>query len=86
MTTSAGAGREPRERVTVSLSAEVVRGLRSAAEESDAGSVSAYVERVLRKEEWLRRWTAAVGEPDPQALEQARRALAAEREPRRQAS
>jgi hypothetical protein len=86
MTTSSGAGRGPRERVTVSLSAEVVRALRTAAQESDADSVSAYVERVLRKEEWLRRWNAAMGEPDPQALERARRALAAEQGPRRHAS
>jgi hypothetical protein len=86
MTSSSGGGRGTRERVTVSLSAEVVRGLRTAAEQSDAGSVSAYVEHVLRKEEWLRRWTAAVGEPDPHALDQARRALAEEQTQRRQAS
>ena len=71
--------------MTVSLSAEVVHGLPTAAEQSDAGSVSAYVEQVLRKEEWLRRWTA-VGEPDPHALDQARWALADEQTPRRQTS
>ncbi|MBA2322640.1 MAG: hypothetical protein H0V92_00990 [Pseudonocardiales bacterium] len=72
------AGQPPRERLTVSLSSDLVRGLKSAAAESDARSVSAYVEYLLRKEEWLRRWKLAVGEPDPDALAQARQALLAD--------
>lgn len=62
----------------MSLSPDLVRGLKSAAEESNARSVSAYVEYVLRKQDWLRRWKLAVGEPDPEALARARQAVLAE--------
>lgn len=80
MKNSSGPARDAgnRQRVTVSLDADIVSRLKNAAEQSDARSVSAYVEHLLRKDDWLRRWKAAVGEPDPAALGRARNTLLAE--------
>lgn len=70
---------EPKERVTVSLEAEVVRALKGAADHAGSPSVSQYVEDTLRarmdRDSWLERWRAAAGPTDPEALAHARRAL-----------
>jgi len=72
-----------KERITVSLDPGVAAGLKAAAEQAGAASVSEYVEgaldaRMLR-DQWLARWRAAAGDVDPQALAYARRALLGER-------
>ena len=72
-----------KERITVSLDPGVAAGLKAAAEQAGAASVSEYVEgaldaRMLR-DQWLARWRAAVGDVDPEALAYARRALLGER-------
>jgi hypothetical protein len=80
-----------KERITVSLDSGVAAGLKAAAEQAGAASVSEYVEgaldaRMLR-DQWLARWRAAAGDVDPQALAYARRALLGERaEPHPRAS
>jgi hypothetical protein len=72
-----------KERITVSLDPGVAAGLKAAAEQAGAASVSEYVEgaldaRMLR-DQWLARWRAAAGDIDPEALAYARRALLGER-------
>ena len=72
-----------KERITVSLDPGVAAGLKAAAEQAGAASVSEYVEgaldaRMLR-DQWLARWRAAAGDVDPQALAYARGALLGER-------
>lgn len=71
-----------KERVTISLDAEVAAQLKGAAERAGAASVSEYVQSAVEarfaKELWLARWKAAVGEPDPVALDYARRRLLGE--------
>jgi hypothetical protein len=71
-----------KERVTVSLDAEVAAQLKGAAEQAGAASVSEYVQSTIEdrfaRELWLARWTAAVGEPDPVALDYATRRLRGE--------
>jgi hypothetical protein len=72
-----------KERITVSLDPGVAAGLRAAAEQAGAASVSEYVEgaldaRMLR-DQWLARWRAAAVDVDPEALAYARRALLGER-------
>ena len=72
-----------KERITVSLDPGVAAGLKAAAEQAGAASVSEYVEgaldaRMLR-DQWLARWRAAAGDVDPEALAYARRALLGER-------
>jgi len=72
-----------KERITVSLDPGVAAGLKAAAEQAGAASVSEYVEGALEarmvRERWLARWRAAAGEVDPEALAYARRALLGER-------
>lgn len=71
-----------KERVTISLDPEVAAQLKGAAEQAGAASVSEYVQSTIEsrfaRELWLARWTAAVGEPDPVALDYARRRLLGE--------
>lgn len=67
----------------MSLDPGVAAGLKAAAEQAGAASVSEYVEgaldaRMLR-DQWLARWRAAAGDVDPEALAYARRALLGER-------
>ena len=67
----------------MSLDPGVAAGLKAAAEQAGAASVSEYVEgaldaRMLR-DQWLTRWRAAAGDVDPEALAYARRALLGER-------
>ena len=69
----------PKNRVTVSLDADVVDALNRAVAETGAPSVSRYVQDAVKtrmeRDEWLARWRAAAGTPDPDALAYARRAL-----------
>jgi hypothetical protein len=62
-----------KERVTVSLDAEVAAQLKGAAEQAGAASVSEYVQSAVEarfaRELWLARWKAVHGEPDPVALD-----------------
>jgi Ribbon-helix-helix protein, copG family len=66
-------------RITVSLDPDVVAGLKAAAEQAGAASVSEYVEGALdarmARERWLGRWRSVAGDPDPDALAYARRSL-----------
>jgi hypothetical protein len=72
-----------KERITVSLDAEVARALKPAAARSGAANVSQYVEDTVReriaRETWIARWNQAAGPVDPDALAYARRALLASR-------
>jgi hypothetical protein len=62
-----------KERVTISLDAEVAARLKGAAKAAGAASVSEYVQSTVEaqfaRELWLRRWIAVHGEPDPVALD-----------------
>lgn len=72
-----------KERVTVSVDADVAAGLKAAAERAGAASVSEYIQGALyarmARDQWLARWRAAAGEVDPEALAYARRSLLGER-------
>jgi hypothetical protein len=62
-----------KERVTISLDAEVAAQLKGAAKAAGAASVSEYVQSTVEaqfaRELWLKRWIAVHGEPDPVALD-----------------
>lgn len=72
-----------KERVTISLDAEVAAQLKGAAKAAGAASVSEYVQSTVEqrfaRELWLKRWIAAAGEPDPVALDYATRRLLGEK-------
>lgn len=72
-----------KERITVSLDSSIAAGLKAAAHQAGAASVSEYVAGALdarmAREQWLARWRAAAGEVDPEALAHARRSLLGDR-------